>query len=128
MSNPNLLLIEDSVFLEDEFAETLEQLIKNNDVVIAMDSNLQQRINDVAKANDLFTSNILTAYRELMKAEAKVTETDLSGYLDFTSINEMDHVDSFTSIHLITNKRNIAETFKKQIGEKRKTLIQQKQS
>ena len=30
MSNPNLLLIEDSVFLEDEFAETLEQLIKNN--------------------------------------------------------------------------------------------------
>lgn len=128
MSDLRLLLIEDSIFLEEGFAETLENLIKNDDVVVAVDSNLNQRIEDVAKANDFNTSTILTAYLELLRSEAKVTETDLSGYLDFTNINKIEHIESFNHFHLITNKRNIAETFKKQIGNETKSVIEQYQS
>ena len=117
MTNPNLLLIEDSIFLESGFAQILEQLLQHNDVDVAIDSNFQQRIIDVGQTNDLLTADTLTAYLELLKEEASTTILDISGYLDFSEVTDFAKKAKYDSIRLITNKRNIAESFQKQMTD-----------
>jgi hypothetical protein len=115
MNNPNLILFEDSIFLEEGFAKTIEQLFRNQEIEVAMDSSLKQRIIDVAQTNDLLTAEILTAYLSLIEEEVQTTFLDISGYLDFTEITNIALEKKYETIKLITNKRNIAESFQKQM-------------
>ena len=123
MANPSLMVVEESIFLEDGFSATLEELHLKNAYRFAVDSSVEQRIKEIASANDEMSAFVLTSYIQLLKRLDMIELIDLSGYLDFSSLDAALQK-KYQSIQLITNKRNVADAFTKQMSGSINSLYQ----
>jgi hypothetical protein len=123
MANPSLMVVEESIFLEEGFSTILEELHQKNSYRFAVDASVEQRIIEVAAAKDEMSAYVLTSYIQLLKRLQFIEFIDLSGYLDFSMIDD-DLQKRFTDVQLITNKRNVAEAFTKQMNGSVKSIFQ----
>jgi len=123
MSNPALMVVEESMFLEEGFSKVLEELHQKNAYRFAVDASFEQRIKEITAANDVMSAYVLTSYLELLKRLELLELIDLSGYLDFAALDE-SLLTKYKGIQLITNKRNVAEAFAKQLNGSPKVMYQ----
>ena len=114
MSKLSLMVLEESILLEEGFGVTLEQLHHSKNVRFALDASIEQRIQEIKSAKDMFSAHTLTAYVELLKRTKSVEFIDIAGYLDFSKVDEL--LKQYKDLQLVTNKRNVAEAFNKQIN------------
>jgi hypothetical protein len=123
MANPSLMVVEESIFLEEGFSAILEELHQKSRYRFAVDASVEQRIIEISAAKDEMSAYVLTSYIQLLKRLKFIEFIDLSGYLDFSMIDD-DLQKRFTEIQLITNKRNVAEAFTKQMNGSVKSIFQ----
>jgi hypothetical protein len=113
MNNYNLIVLEESVLLEEGFAAKLEQLQEDKSVRFILDTSIDQRVVEITQAKDYVSATILNSYLTLLRRLDNVDFLDIAGYYDFSSV--VESIKENQKIRIITNKRNIAEVFHKQV-------------
>lgn len=115
MSKATVIVLEESVLLEDGFAVVLEQLQQEKNVRFVLDQSIDQRVDEITQTKDYVSATILNSYLALLRRLQKADFLDVSGYYDFSTVLEASKANQ-TELRLITNKRNIAELFYKQVS------------